>query len=58
MDPGAVQHETRLRADLGLDSTETAQLEIELRERSVFNVDLWDSHDYTVAELADSLPDH
>ena len=41
-----------LRADLALDSTETTELEIELRRRFNASVDLWDSKDYTIAELA------
>lgn len=43
----------RLRADLGLDSTETTQLEIELTEAFGARVDLWDAHDHTLAELAE-----
>lgn len=57
IDSAAVRADSRLRADLGLDSTETTQLEIELRERDAAGVDLWDAHDYAVAELAELLPD-
>jgi hypothetical protein len=48
MDPGC-----RLRSGLGLDSTETAQLELEIEERLRTQVDLWDKHDYSLAELAE-----
>lgn len=41
-----------LRADLALDSTETTELEIELRHRFNVAIDLWDRTDYTIAELA------
>jgi 2,3-dihydroxybenzoate-AMP ligase len=44
---------TRLRADLGLDSSETTQLESQLAERLGTRVDLWDEHDYTLGELAE-----
>lgn len=49
----ALRGDARLRADLGLDSTETAQLEIELAERIGVRPNLWDQHDYTVQELTD-----
>ncbi|MEU0518311.1 acyl carrier protein [Streptosporangium sp. NPDC006007] len=42
----------RLRAHLALDSTETVELEQELHRRFGVVVDLWDKHDFTVAELA------
>lgn len=42
----------RLRAHLALDSTETVELEQELHRRFGVVVDLWDRHDFTVAELA------
>ncbi|MER6313248.1 acyl carrier protein [Streptomyces sp. NPDC001581] len=45
----------RLRSGLGLDSTETAQLELEIEERLRGHVDLWDRHDYSLAELADVI---
>lgn len=41
IDSEAVHNDSRLRADLGLNSTETTQLEIELRERSITSIDLW-----------------
>ncbi|RJO70065.1 acyl carrier protein [Nocardia panacis] len=44
--------ERRLRSDLALDSTETVELEGELRRRFGVEVDLWDKHDYTIGELA------
>ncbi|MFJ9447792.1 acyl carrier protein [Kitasatospora sp. NPDC101235] len=43
----------RLRSGLGLDSTETAQLELEIEERLLARIDLWDKHDYSLAELAE-----
>ncbi|WP_329791522.1 AMP-binding protein [Lentzea sp. DG1S-22] len=42
-----------LRADLGLDSTELTQLEVELSERFGFRVDLWSENDYTISQVAD-----
>ncbi|MFI7412538.1 acyl carrier protein [Streptomyces sp. NPDC049627] len=45
----------RLRSGLGLDSTETAQLELEIEERLRAQVDLWDRHDYSLAELAEVI---
>ncbi|MGW8765420.1 acyl carrier protein [Streptomyces sp. NPDC055815] len=42
----------RLRSGLALDSTETAQLELEIEERLRAQVDLWDRHDYSLTELA------
>lgn len=42
----------RLRTHLALDSTETVELEEELRRRFGIAVDLWDKHDYSIAELA------
>ncbi|OKH99758.1 hypothetical protein A6A06_22020 [Streptomyces sp. CB02923] len=57
MELGARQDEltpgSRLRSGLGLDSTETAQLELEIEERLHTQVDLWDRHDYSLAELAE-----
>ena len=40
-----------LRADLGLDSTETTELGLALDKRHGVMVDLWDRHDYTIEEL-------
>jgi acyl carrier protein len=57
VDSTGLRRDSRLRADLGLDSVETTQLEIELRERFDAVVDLWDAHDYAVCELAELLPD-
>ncbi|WP_370415314.1 acyl carrier protein [Streptomyces fradiae] len=45
----------RLRSGLALDSTETAQLELEIEERLRARVDLWDRHDYSLAELAGAI---
>jgi acyl carrier protein len=52
VDPAQLGARTRLRADLGLDSTETTELELELRRRCSTRVDLWDAKDYTLGELA------
>lgn len=57
VDCADLRRDSRLRADLGLDSAETAQLEIELREQFAAVVDLWDAHDYEVGELAELIPD-
>ncbi|WP_432021866.1 acyl carrier protein [Streptomyces parvus] len=43
---------TRLRADLGLSSVETTDLEIRLRERFGVRINLWDKADYTMEQLA------
>ncbi|ARF75851.1 hypothetical protein B7C62_28995 [Kitasatospora albolonga] len=48
---------TRLRADLGLSSVETTDLEIQLRERFGIRVNLWDKVDYTVEQLAGGIPE-
>ncbi|MEU7176125.1 acyl carrier protein [Micromonospora tulbaghiae] len=45
----------RLRAHLALDSTETIELEQELQRRFGIVVDLWDKHDFTVAELVELI---
>ncbi|WP_218952223.1 phosphopantetheine-binding protein [Amycolatopsis anabasis] len=47
----------QLRSHLALDSTETVELEEELRRRFGVVVDLWDKHDYTIAELAARIDD-
>jgi 2,3-dihydroxybenzoate-AMP ligase len=47
-----LEPDTRLRADLGLDSAETTQLESKLAEHLGVQVDLWDEHDYTLGELS------
>ncbi|MCP2256367.1 acyl carrier protein [Streptoalloteichus tenebrarius] len=49
--------EHRLRSDLALDSTETVDLEKELQRRFGLTIDLWDKHDYTIAELAAMIQD-
>ncbi|MGW7531626.1 acyl carrier protein [Amycolatopsis sp. NPDC054798] len=46
---------TRLRADLGLSSTETTDLEIQLRDQFDARISLWDKEDYTVAQLVASI---
>lgn len=43
---------SHLRADLGLDSTETVELELALAKHCPRPVDLWDARDYTLGELA------
>jgi 2,3-dihydroxybenzoate-AMP ligase len=52
VETGEVTAGTRLRANLGLDSVETTELELELRRRFGVTVDLWDTQDYSLAELA------
>ncbi|MCA1269102.1 acyl carrier protein [Streptomyces rubiginosohelvolus] len=47
-----VEPGTRLRADLGLSSVETTDLEIQLRERFGVRINLWDKADYTMEQLA------
>lgn len=42
----------RLRGDLALSSAETTELGLEVERRFHTQVDLWDAHDYTLAELA------
>ncbi|CAL9560448.1 AMP-binding protein [Streptomyces sp. enrichment culture] len=44
--------EARLRADLGLDSVDLSQLEVELAERYGVRFDPWSGHDPTVREVA------
>jgi hypothetical protein len=44
--------DTRLRADLGLDSGETTRLESQLASLGV-EIDLWAEYDYTLGELAE-----
>ena len=44
--------DARLRADLGLDSVETTELELALGHRFGLKIDLWDTKDYALAELA------
>lgn len=44
--------DTRLRADLGLDSGETTRLESRLAAMGV-EIDLWAEYDYTLGELAE-----
>ncbi|MDA3648920.1 phosphopantetheine-binding protein [Saccharopolyspora indica] len=50
-----IQPHTRLRADLGLSSTETTDLEVQLRERFGIKISLWDQEDYTVDQLAGDI---
>ncbi|MFT7839898.1 AMP-binding protein [Saccharothrix sp. BKS2] len=55
VDPAALRDDARLRGDLGLDSTEMTQLEIELNERFGVRVDLWGEEDYELSRLADAV---
>ncbi|WP_278262538.1 acyl carrier protein [Nocardia sp. AG03] len=52
-----VRPQTRIRADLGLSSSQTTELEIQLRERFGMTLNLWDREDYTVGQLADRIPE-
>ncbi|MEU7907457.1 AMP-binding protein [Actinoplanes sp. NPDC049118] len=47
--------DTRLRADLALDSIETAELELALGRRFGVRVDLWDATDYSLVGLAELI---
>ncbi|OAP20675.1 MULTISPECIES: hypothetical protein [Amycolatopsis] len=44
---------TRLRADLALSSVETTDLQLELTARFGLAVNLWDTEDYTLGQLAE-----
>ncbi|MGW5644440.1 acyl carrier protein [Saccharopolyspora sp. NPDC003752] len=46
-----IQADTRLQADLGLDSTEITALELELERRFGVRIDLWSATDFSVADL-------
>ncbi|MFF2022055.1 acyl carrier protein [Streptomyces sp. NPDC058171] len=50
-----IQPYTRIRADLGLSSIETTDLEIQLRERFDVTINLWDQVDYTIDQLAGDI---
>ncbi|MFD7549595.1 acyl carrier protein [Streptomyces sp. NPDC059578] len=50
-----IQPYTRIRADLGLSSIETTDLEIQLRERFDVTINLWDQVDYTIEQLAGGI---
>lgn len=41
----------QLRADLGLSSAETLELQLQLEQLGCTRFSLWDSHDYTLREL-------
>lgn len=47
--------ETRLRAELGLTSIETTDLQLELKKRFGLEIDLWDQEDYTLGDLTDRV---
>ncbi|GEB52550.1 MULTISPECIES: acyl carrier protein [Streptomyces] len=53
--PELLTDDRRLRAELALSSAETTELGLELERRFGTRVDLWDAHDYTLAELAAAL---
>ncbi|MER7056917.1 AMP-binding protein [Streptomyces sp. NPDC000351] len=52
-----LRQDARLRADLGLDSVDLTQIQVELAERFDTRVDLWAEHDLTVRQLADAVGD-
>ncbi|KNB50303.1 hypothetical protein AC230_23740 [Streptomyces caatingaensis] len=55
LDPAILEEagpHARLRAELGLDSVETTDLQLELGKRFGLDIDLWDREDYTLADLA------
>ncbi|MCZ0995632.1 acyl carrier protein [Streptomyces noursei] len=43
----------KLRAELGLSSVETTELQLALKQRFGVTVDLWDQDDYTLGQLAE-----
>ncbi len=47
--------DVRLRAELGLDSVETTDLQLELKKRFGVEIDLWDQEDYTLGQLAERI---
>ncbi|MDT0611082.1 AMP-binding protein [Streptomyces lancefieldiae] len=47
--------DARLRADLGLDSVDLTQMQVELADRFATRVDLWTGHDHTLRQLADTV---
>ncbi|MDI6412561.1 acyl carrier protein [Streptomyces albus] len=51
-EPELLSPDRRLRAELALSSAETTELGLELERRFGARIDLWDAHDYTLAELA------
>lgn len=55
VEAGGLQPDCRLRSDLALDSTETTELELELRRRFNVRIDLWDKYDYSLEELASRI---
>ncbi|EMD29319.1 phosphopantetheine-binding protein [Amycolatopsis azurea] len=50
-----IDADSRIRAHLALDSTETVELEAALRARFGVVVDLWDKHDYSLSELEERI---
>ncbi|HEU5359415.1 MAG TPA: acyl carrier protein [Gemmatimonadales bacterium] len=55
VEPELLTPDTRLRSDLGLTSTETTELGLEMTRRFGARIDLWDAADYSLAELADAI---
>ncbi|MDF3293946.1 acyl carrier protein [Streptomyces silvisoli] len=47
--------DVRLRADLGLNSVETTDLQLELKKQFGLDIDLWDQEDYSLGELAERI---
>ncbi|WP_063772677.1 phosphopantetheine-binding protein [Streptomyces sp. CT34] len=45
----------KLRAELGLSSVETTELQLALKQRFAVTVDLWDQDDYTLGRLAELI---
>ncbi|MFF7231139.1 phosphopantetheine-binding protein [Streptomyces sioyaensis] len=45
----------QLRAELGLSSVETTELQLALKQRFGVTVDLWDQDDYTLGRLAELI---
>ncbi|MFH8974957.1 AMP-binding protein [Streptomyces sp. NPDC017890] len=53
-----LRDDAQLRTQLGLDSVDLTQLQVELAERFATRVDLWTEHDYTLRQLADIVGEH
>jgi len=45
----------KLRAELGLSSVETIELQLALKQQFGVTVDLWDQDDYTLGRLAELI---
>lgn len=55
IDEQDIRTEHTLRTHLSLDSTETVELEVRIQELCGLKVNLWDTHDFTVGELAEHI---